>query len=123
MSLTCPGPLACQCNREKASNPLRQNQYNSKPHTTHEKHGTSAKGNPPTDNQPAPHATEDKKNDIFPIPAAVLWQGLIKKTVFFSTKFSLDQRKHLGIPSMCYKEPERSRGCVPSLQSTDTFLR
>ena len=95
MSLTCPGPVARQHNCEKSSAPLRQNKYNSKPHTPPYKLGSSANGNHPQDNQQAPQIIEDNNNckktpssdfSDSSIAAAVLWQLLIKNPVAFLTK-------------------------------------
>ena len=62
MSLTCPGLVSCQHNRDKASAPLRQNQYHSKSHTSPDKRVASAKGNIPTDNQQDTQVSKHNKN-------------------------------------------------------------
>ena len=95
MSLTCRGPVACQHNRKKSSAPLHQNQYNSKPHTSPEKRGSSAKGKPTPENQKETQVSKYKKNgkntpsldsSDSSTPAAVLWQLLFENTVFFLAK-------------------------------------
>ena len=60
--MTYHGPIACQHNHKKSSALLSQNQYYSKPHTLPDKHGVSAKGNPPSENQQAPQVSQYKKN-------------------------------------------------------------
>ena len=87
MSLTFPGPVACQHNCDKSSSPLRQNQCYSKSHTPPDKRDASSKGNPPPENQQEPQVIQDKNNgkntpssnlSDLSIAAAVIWLMLIK---------------------------------------------
>ena len=73
MSLNLPAPEAHKHNCKKTSAPLRQKQYNSKPHTPHDKCGASAKVNPPPYNQQAPQIIHNKKkvNSIQAIPPSL----------------------------------------------------
>ena len=95
MSLTRPGPVAHQHNHDKSSAPLRQNQYHSKSHTPPDKRGASAEGSPPPDNQQSPQVSQYNNNgkntpsldfSDLSITVAVLWQLLIKNTVYFIAK-------------------------------------
>ena len=112
MSMTFPGPVSRQHNRDKSSAPLLQNQYHSKSHPTPDKCGASAKGIPQTENHQAPQVSQDKKNgkkipfldlldsSYLSIAAAVLWPLLIKNLVFSRLKIGLNHREYLEIPSM-----------------------
>ena len=128
MYLTCPGPVARQRNCEKTSALFRQNQYNSKPHTSPDKLGTSAKVNPPSDNQQAPRVNKGNKNSkntpssyssYSSITAPVLWKLLIKKKLL--KKLSSLTRNTWEALFMHNMEPYLSRGCTPSLQNSDIF--
>ena len=87
MFMTCPIPIAFQKNTDKYSAPLRQNQYNLKPHTSPDKRSARAKSNPRPDNKQAPQVSQYKNNckntssldlSYSSIYGAVLWQLLIK---------------------------------------------
>ena len=98
MYITCPLPRERQQNCNKCSAPLRENQYNSKPHTSHAKRGASNKVKPPPENQQAPQVIQDKKNskntpfsDLSDssIAAAVLWNIFVENQFFLLNTLAL----------------------------------